>query len=297
MKMRLEGAMTALVTPLRGGAVDEEALRALIERQLEGGIQGLVPVGTTGESATLDDAERLRVIQITVEQVRGRVPVIAGTGSNDTRQSVAFTRLAREVGADAALVVCPPYNKPNQEGLFQHFKAVGEAGLPVVLYNVPGRTVVSLTAATVGRLAALERVVAIKEATANLQLDTEMMEAAQDRITFLSGDDFTTFPFCAIGGHGCISVVSNLDPALVVAAVKAGRAGDVAAGLPLHRKLNRLGALCFADANPTPIKALLADLGLCADEVRLPLVPPSAALRERLRAGLAAEGYAAGGAL
>lgn len=289
--LRLTGAMTAIITPFKDDAIDEEALRALIERQIEGGISALVPCGTTGEAVTMNDVERFDVIRITVEQAAGRVPVIAGTGTNDTRQSIELTRRARELGADATLAVCPPYNKPNQEGLFQHFSAIARAGLPVVLYNVPGRTVVSMTAETLGRLSRVEGIVAIKEATADLKLATEMMALAEDRITFLSGDDFTTFPFVTIGGHGCISVVSNLDPTLVSNVVAAGRAGDLERGRPLHHKLVRLSALAFCDSNPAPIKWMLGELGLCSPDLRLPLVTVDDARKQRIHRGLVEEGY------
>jgi len=289
--LRLTGAMTAIITPFKNGAMDEDALRALVERQIEGGISALVPCGTTGEAVTLTDAERFEVIRITVEQGAGRVPIIAGTGTNDTRQSIELTRKARELGADATLAVCPPYNKPNQEGLFQHFSAIATAGLPVVLYNVPGRTVVSLTAETLGRLSHVEGIVAIKEATADLKLATEMMALAGDRMTFLSGDDFTTFPFVTIGGHGCISVVSNLDPALLAQLVEAGRRGDLEQGRAMHRKVVRLANLAFCDSNPAPIKWMLQELGLCDGALRLPLVAVDEARKARIHRGLVEEGY------
>ena len=289
--LRPTGAMVAIVTPFKDGAVDETALRGLIERQLEGGSSGIIPCGTTGESATVSDAERNRVIAITVDQVNGRALVIAGTGTNNTAASVANTRVALELGADACLAVCPPYNKPSQDGLFAHFTAIADVGLPVVLYNVPGRTVVSLTAETVARLSRHEHIVAIKEATADLRLATAMFEACGDRITFLSGDDFTTFPFVTAGGHGCISVVANLDPQLITDLVAAADSGDLDRGRALHRKVCRLGALCFSDSNPAPTKHMLALLGLCTDELRLPLIPVSNALGARIRAGLVEEGY------
>ncbi len=289
--LSLTGAMTALVTPFGDdGMIDEAALRALVEFQIEGRIDGLVACGTTGESATLSKEEKLAVMRIVVEQAAGRVPVVVGTGSNDTRASVEMTRAALALGADACLAVVPYYNKPNQEGLFLHFEAIASVGMPVVLYNVPGRTVISLSAETVGRLAEIDNIVSIKEASGDMRLGTEIMARAGNRLTYLSGDDFSTFPFCAMGGHGCISVVSNVAPGLMSDLVATARASDLNLGRLMHLKANRLGAACFSDANPVPTKVLLSLMGVCGARVRLPHAPASAALVDRLTAVAVAEG-------
>lgn len=289
--LQLTGAMTALVTPFDAeGRVDEAALRRLVDFQIDGGIDGIVAVGTTGESATLSHAEKIEIFKIVKEQSAGRVPIIAGTGGNNTAVSVDMTRAAMEVGVDAALVVVPYYNKPSQAGLIHHFTAVAEVGLPVVLYNVPGRTVISMSPETVGALAALPSVVSIKEATGDMRYGAEVMAAGGDAITYLSGDDFTTFPFVTIGGDGCVSVVSNLAPGLLHELVEAGRAGDLSRGQALNQKVNRLARLCFSDSNPTPSKAILSAMGLCDEFVRGPLVPVSEELKERLVSAAREEG-------
>ena len=272
----LSGAFTALITPFKQGGVDEDALRALVERQIQGGIDGLVACGTTGESATMSQEEQLAVIRTVVEVAGGRVPVIAGTGSNDTRKSVAMTKKVAELGGvDAALVVCPYYNKPNQPMLVRHFEEIADrGGLPVVLYNVPGRTVVSLAPETIAVLAAHQNIVGIKEATGNMAFDAAMFEAVQGQQGFalLSGDDFTTMPFVAMGGDGCISVVSNLLPGVMsrlVAGSKVG--GDLAEAGRLNLKIQALARALFANPNPVPTKEVAAFLGWCEAEVRGPL--------------------------
>ena len=293
--LRLTGAFTAIITPFTSaGEIDEAALRELVEFQIANAIDGLVAAGTTGESATMTQAEKYQTIKVVAEQAAGRVPVVANTGNNDTRESVRLTeevlsRLGRQV--DAVMAVCPYYNKPCQDGMFAHFEAIAALGHPVVAYNVPGRTVVGLTPETIGRLAALENIVCVKEASGNMALGTHMLEAARDRLTFLSGDDFTTFPFVAMGGHGCISVVSNLDPKLLHDTVKAGQAGDLETGRALHQKVNRLARLAFCAPNPTPIKWMLAQTGRCTGTLRLPLVKLPEAMETRVRAGLVEEGY------
>jgi 4-hydroxy-tetrahydrodipicolinate synthase len=224
----------------------------------------------------------LRVTSIVIEQAKGRVPVIAGTGSNNTAASVEMTKAALEVGADACLAVVPYYNKPNQEGLLLHFAAIEAVGLPVVLYNVPSRTIVSLTAETVERLAGLGGVVAIKEASADLRLDTEIIERCAGKISTLSGDDFTTFPFCTIGGDGCVSVVGNVAPGLMSALVAAGKSGDVETGRGLHAQVCELAELCFSEPNPVPTKVLLNLMGVCEAHVRAPLARISETGMKRL---------------
>ena len=292
---RPTGAYTAIVTPMTDtGEIDEAGLRALVDHQIDGGIDGLVPCGTTGESATLSADEKIRVFEIVMDQASGRVPIVAGTGSYNTRSSVELTRRAHALGVDAVLAVCPYYNKPNPEGIYQHFMAIADVGVPVVLYNVPGRTVISMNAETVGRLAAHENVVAIKEATGDMRFGTAVMAAGGDRITYLSGDDFTTHPFVAMGGHGCISVVSNVAPGLMHDLVVAARDGDVDRGRALHRKANRIGALCFADSNPMPTKHMLSLMGVCGHHARLPMVPISSALSGRIEAMIKEEGLLEG---
>lgn len=282
--MEIRGAYTALITPFRHGEVDLEALKALVERQIAGGIHGLVPCGTTGEAATMSQAEQLRVIRTVAEVADGRVPVIAGTGSNDTKKTIAYTQQVAQIeGVDAALVVVPYYNKPDQEGLFRHFTSVADqGGLPVVLYNVPGRTVTSLAPATVGRLARHDNIVAIKEATGDLKFDTEVIAEVGEHISVLSGDDFTTFPLIACGGTGCISVVSNLDPTVMSQLCEAALSGDYARARQLHLKIQPLARALFSAPNPMPTKTIAAMLDWCDPEVRGPLYEASDAQRAAL---------------
>jgi 4-hydroxy-tetrahydrodipicolinate synthase len=282
--MKLRGAYTALITPFRDGEVDEEALAELVERQIAGGIHGLVPCGTTGEAATLSENEQLEVVRTVVEAADGRVPIIAGTGTNDTRKTVRYTRRVAEIdGVDAALVVVPYYNKPDQDGLLRHFTTVAnEGGLPVVLYNVPGRTVRSLTPQTIGRLAAHDNIVAVKEATGDLRFDTEVLEEVDDRISVLSGDDFTTLPLLACGGTGCVSVVSNIDPASMSQMCDAANAGDFETARRLHMKIQPLARALFSAPNPVPTKTVAHLLGWCSAEARAPLYEASDEVRNQL---------------
>lgn len=286
-----QGAFTALATPLNAdGTVDYGGLRAFVDWQIEGRIDGLVPMGTTGESATMNPDEHLEVIRVVVDQAAGRVPVIAGSGSNDTAKSIKVTKAVRDLGVDAAMAVVPYYNKPTQEGLFRHFEALADLDVPLVVYNVPGRTVISLTTETIARLADLENVVAIKEASADMVFDTEMMALCGDKMAFLSGDDFTTFPFVTMGGHGCISVVSNIAPGLMSDVVAAASAGELSEGRGLHHKVNRLAQLCFCSSNPVPTKVMLTRMGVFArPDVRGPLCLPEEHVIERLHAGVAEE--------
>ena len=284
--MNLRGAFTALITPFRDGEVDLESLRGLVKRQLDGGIDGLVPCGTTGETATMTVAEQLQVIRTVVDAAGGQVPIVAGTGSNDTRKTVEHTRKAAEIdGVDAALVVVPYYNKPDQEGLFRHFTTVAdEGGLPVVLYNVPGRTVRSLTPETVSRLAEHDNIIAIKEATGDMVFDTEVLEAVGDRIDVLSGDDFTTFPLLACGGTGCVSVVSNVDPASMSQMCSAALDGNFSAARRLHMKIQPLARALFSAPNPVPAKMIASMLGWCGPQVRAPLYEVDEQTRAALEA-------------
>jgi len=283
------GIITALVTPFRNDAVDEAALRALVEDQIKNGIDGLVPVGTTGESPTLNFEEHVRVIKIVVEAARKRVPVIAGTGSNSTAEAIELSSEARKVGADGLLLVTPYYNRPTQDGLYRHFKAIVDAvPLPTIVYNVPGRTACDLLPETVARLAELPPVVGIKEATGSALRAAQILARVGDRLVVLSGDDATAFPLFALGARGCISVVSNVAPAEMSAMWDAAAAGDWKKARELHYRLLPLGEGLFVEPNPTPVKAALAMMGRIADEVRPPLYPLSAGHRDKLREMLAA---------
>ena len=281
------GAITALVTPLRGDKLDEEALRRLVEEQIAAGIDGLVPTGTTGESPTLTNEEHLRVIQIVVETAKKRVPVIAGTGSNSTREAIEMSEAAKRVGADGLLLVTPYYNRPGQDHLYRHFKAVIEATrLPSVLYNVPGRTACDLLPETIARLAELPEVVGVKEATGSALRASQVLARVGDKVAVLSGDDATAFPLYALGARGVISVVSNVAPALMAEMWDAAAAGDWKRARALHYRLLPLGEGLFVEANPIPVKAAMAMMGRIAEEIRPPLYPLAAQYREKLRAQL-----------
>lgn len=280
----IRGAIVAIVTPFRDGKVDEEGLRNLIEFQLENGTDAIVPCGTTGESATLDHAEHKMVVETTIDAVHGRVPVIAGTGSNSTAETIELTKHARSAGADAALVITPYYNKPTQEGLFQHFKAVSDAcSFPMVLYNVPGRTSVNMLPATVARTAELDDVIGIKEATGSMQQASDIISLCGDKITLLSGDDFTAFPLLSIGGKGVISVVANVAPRDMADMVDAFETGDIDKARGLHYKLFPLNKAMFYETNPIPAKTTLALMGKISGELRLPMFQMSEANLAKLK--------------
>lgn len=277
------GSIVAIVTPFKNGRVDERALGDLIEFQIANGTDGIVPCGTTGESATLSHEEHERVISFTIEAVRHRVPVIAGTGSNSTDEAIALTRHARKAGADGALLITPYYNKPTQEGLYRHYKAVAEAvDLPLVLYNIPGRTSVNLLPATVARLASIRNIVAIKEGSGSVQQASEIIQACGDRITVLSGDDALTLPMMAVGAKGVITVTANIAPADMAAMVDAATAGRFAEARALHYKMYPLFTALFYETNPIPVKEALAMMGKIEAELRLPLCPMSSENREKL---------------
>lgn len=280
-----KGSIVAIVTPFKNGEIDEESLRALVEFQIENGTDGIVPCGTTGEASTLDYDEHDRVIEIVVQQANKRVPVIAGTGSNSTKEAIEITEHAKKVGADGALLVTPYYNKPTQEGLYRHYKTVAESvALPQILYNVPGRTGVNLLPATVARLSDITNIVGIKEASGSLQQVSEILSLCGDKIEVLSGDDFITFPIMACGGSGVISVTANIMPKEVAAMVDAYNAGDLEEARRLHLWLLRISNAMFIETNPTPVKAALGLMGKCDDEVRLPLAPMSEANTAKLAA-------------
>jgi 4-hydroxy-tetrahydrodipicolinate synthase len=286
----LEGAMTALVTPFKHGAVDHDALTRLVEWQIASGIDALVAVGTTGESATLDVDEHTAVIERVVKVAAGRVPVVAGTGANATAEAIELSKRAADVGADALLHVTPYYNRPTQEGLFRHFAAVAESTrLPILLYNVPTRTGCDLLPDTVVRLAVIDNIVGIKEATGSLPRATELVGRTGNGKGFLviSGDDATTMPLYAIGARGVISVVSNCAPAMMAQMWDAAAAGNWKLARDLHHALRVLNCLLFVEASPAPIKAALHLQGRIEQELRLPMVPVTPGLYEQLKAELA----------
>lgn len=289
---QIKGAITALVTPMRDGRIDEQGLVDLIEFQIAGGIHGLVPCGTTGESATLDFNEHKRVIDLTVQTVAGRVPVIAGTGANSTLEAIELTASAKASGADAVLSVVPYYNKPSQEGLYEHFKAILEAvDIPMVLYNVPGRTVTNMLPATVARLAALPGVIGIKEACGSLQQVSEVIQRCPRDFIVLSGDDFTAMPTVLIGGRGVISVVSNLAPVKMARMMEAALQGNLAEANALHYELFSLMGAMFCYPSPAPAKQGLELMGrIRSAEVRLPMTRMDAASLGRLRQDMQAAG-------
>ncbi len=283
------GTITALVTPFCEGRIDEEAFCAHLERQIAAGVDAVVPAGTTGEAATLSFDEHKRLIEITVREVRGRVPVIAGTGSNNTAESIELTRAAKELGADAALLISPYYNKPTQEGIYRHYRTVAEAvHLPQIIYNVPGRTASNIAPETVGRLSRIPNIVGIKDATADMAQLARSMNEAEDRIVFLSGDDATVVPFMAMGGRGVISVVSNILPRTMRRLTEAMRAGTLDEARAIQLRLADINRALFLESNPIPVKAACAMLGWMRDELRLPLTPMSEGPRAELRRALAA---------
>ena len=280
-----KGSMVAIVTPFTAeGKVDEEKYRELIEFQIENGTDVIVPCGTTGESATLDYEEHDRVIRICIEQVKGRVPVIAGTGSNSTAEAIEISQHAKEMGADGVLLVSPYYNKPSQEGLYQHYKALAEAvALPQVLYNVPGRTGMNMAARTTIRLAAFANIVAIKEASGSVTQASEIIAEAGDRIDVISGDDFLTLPLMACGAKGVISVTANIAPKQVKTMVSAVQSGNWEEAKRLHLQLLDLHQAMFIESNPVPAKTTLALMGKIDAAVRLPLVEMQEATLEKLK--------------
>jgi 4-hydroxy-tetrahydrodipicolinate synthase len=286
-----KGSFTALITPFKNGDLDEEAFQRFIEWQINEGTHGLVPAGTTGESPTLDYDEHKRVIELAVETAKGRVPVIAGTGSNSTDEAIELTEYAAKVGADAVLVVTPYYNKPTQEGLYQHYKAINDAvAIPIVIYNIPGRSVVDMSVDTMTRCFALKNVVGVKDATANLARASQQRLAMGPEFNLLSGEDATALGFMAHGGHGCISVASNIAPRLCADFQNACLAGDYKTALALQDRLMPLHDAMFCEANPGPVKYAASRLGLCEAEMRLPLVPISQASQRIVDAALARVG-------
>jgi 4-hydroxy-tetrahydrodipicolinate synthase len=268
------GAIVAIVTPFKDGKVDEEALRRLVEEQIAGGTDGITPCGTTGESTTLSHEEHDRVIEIVIDAVKKRVPVIAGTGSNSTAEAIRLTRHAWQAGADAALIVCPYYNRPTQEGLYLHYKAIAEeVPIPIIIYNIPGRTGVNMLPETMARLAEIPNIVGAKEAAGSIKQMSDIIALCGPDFDVLSGDDGFTLPLLALGGKGVISVVSNVVPADMAALVDSWFAGDLKKAEELHFRLSPLIDAMFVESNPTPVKAALAMMGKIENELRLPLCP------------------------
>ena len=268
------GVLPAMITPFRNGAIDEDAFVRLVERQIAGGVHGLVPVGTTGETATLSHDEHRRVVELCVKAAAGRVPVVAGAGSNSTAEAIELVRHAKTVGADGALVVTPYYNRPSQEGLYAHYAAINEAvQLPVLVYNVPGRTSVDIADATLARLSRLPNIVGIKDATGDMTRASLQKLTCGDDWVMLSGDDPSALGYIAHGGHGCISVTANVAPAPCAAFFDACLAGDLDAARAGQARLVRLHKALFLDASPAPTKFAMAHLGLCAEDCRLPITP------------------------
>lgn len=278
------GAMVAIVTPFKNDQVDEKALRELIEFQIANGTDGIVPCGTTGESATLTHEEHDRVIEITIDAVKKRVPVIAGTGSNNTAEALRLTKHAYEAGADGALIVCPYYNRPTQEGLYQHFKTIAEnIPIPVIPYNIPSRTGVNLMPEMVAKLAKIKNIVGIKEASGSIKQMSDVINLCGNDFSVLSGDDLFTLPLLAIGGTGIISVISNVAPADMAGLVDAFAAGDMVRAKALHHKMGALIETLFIEVNPIPVKAALALMGKIEYEYRLPLCKMAEANFEKLK--------------
>ena len=283
-KTNFRGSFVALVTPFKNGSVDEKAFRDLVDWQITEGTKGLVPVGTTGESPTLSHREHADVVKWCVEQTRGRVPVVAGAGSNSTKEAITMAKHAEEVGADAVLVVTPYYNKPTQEGLYQHFKAINDAiGIPIIVYNIPPRSVIDMSVDTMQRLFELKNIAGVKDATANLARVSQQRAAMGPDFNQLSGEDATALGFNAHGGHGCISVTANVAPRLCAEFQNSCLDGDYAAALRLQDKLMPLHGALFIETSPAPVKYALSLLGKCSEAVRLPMVPVSEKTRTAVR--------------
>ena len=282
-----EGVITALVTPFRRDLLDEDALRRLVDEQIAAGVDGLVPVGTTGESPTLTMQEHIHVIEVVIEAAAKRVPVIAGTGSNSTHEAIELSMAAKRAGADGLLLVTPYYNRPGQEHMYRHFRSIMQAAsLPTIVYNVPGRTASDLLPDTIARLAEVPELVGVKEATGSALRAAQIIARVPQRVAVLSGDDATAFPLFALGGRGVISVVSNVAPALMSAMWDAAAAGDWKKARQLHYRLLPISEGLFVEANPIPVKAALAMMGRMTEEIRPPLYPLAEQFRAKLRAQL-----------
>ncbi len=283
-KTKFRGSFTALVTPFKNGALDEAAFRDFVNWQIAEGTNGLVPVGTTGESPTVSHDEHKRIVEWCIDEAKGRVPVIAGAGSNATREAIELAEHAERAGADAVLVVTPYYNKPTQEGLYQHFKAINDAiGIPIFIYNIPGRSVIDMSVETMTRLSQLDRIAGVKDATASMVRVSQQRAAMGEDFNQLSGEDATVLGYMAHGGHGCISVTSNVAPRLCADFHRAWQRGDAASALAIHDKLMPLHTNLFMESNPAPIKYALSLLGKMEETLRLPMVPVSEPTRVAVR--------------
>lgn len=288
---RLKGSMPALITPFKNGAVDEAAFRRLVSWQIAEGSHGLVPAGTTGESATLSHEEHRRVVELCIDEARGRVPVVAGAGSNSTAEAIALTRHAKEAGADAVLSVAPYYNRPTQEGLYRHFAAIAEAvDIPIVVYNIPARSAVEISVETMARLSRVANIVGVKDATANLARPSRERLVCVKDFRLLSGEDATALGYMAHGGHGCISVTANIAPKLCAQFQNACLRGDFAGALELQDRLMSVHDAMFCEASPAPVKFAASLLGMSSEEVRLPLVAASEGARARIREAMESAG-------
>ena len=288
-KAMITGAMTAMITPFENGRIDSRALDRLVNLQIEGGIHALVPCGTTGESATLSHEEHTEVVRLTVKAARGRVPVVAGTGSNSTAEAIHLTQQAKEAGADAALVISPYYNKPTQEGIFRHYEALaGAGGLPIIMYNIPGRTSSKIEVETLARLAAVPRIVGVKDATGSLDHALDTLRACGPDFALYSGDDALTLPIIAIGGHGVITAVANIAPREMADLATVCLEGRLQEARRAQFRLLPLIRACFLETNPIPVKTAMAMMGLCREEFRLPLLQMADNNRAKLRQALEA---------
>jgi 4-hydroxy-tetrahydrodipicolinate synthase len=288
---KIKGSMPALITPMKDGKVDEKAFRKLVSWQIAEGSHGLVPCGTTGESPTLSHEEHRRVVEICVDEAAGRVPVVAGAGSNATEEAIALTKHAKAVGADAVLSVTGYYNKPTQEGLYRHFATLAEAvDIPILLYNIPGRAVIDISVETMARLSRIANIIGVKDATANLARPTREREACVKGWRLISGEDITALGYMAHGGHGCISVTANIAPRLCAEFQEACISGQFEKALKLQDRLGPLHDAMFVEASPAPVKYGASLLGYSSDEVRLPLVPASEGARQRVREAMAHAG-------
>lgn len=280
--MNLEGTFVALVTPFKNGKINEEKIRELVRLQIENGTDGIVPCGTTGESPALSEEEKNRVIEIVIEEAKGKALVIAGTGTNNTEKSVKATAQAKEMGADAALVITPYYNKPTQAGLIRHFEAVAEVNLPIMIYNVPGRTSVNILPSTIEKLSKLDQIVAIKEASGDLNQVSEILTTCKDSIKVFSGDDSLFAPILAIGGVGVVSVVANLVPQYLKSLYEAFKSNEIVRMQQLHHQLFELCQAMFYETNPAPVKTAMNLMGMDVGELRPPLAPMSETNKEKL---------------
>ncbi len=291
MKKSFQGSMVAMVTPFRDGAVDEAKIRELVEFHVKNGTDAIIPCGTTGESPTLSHEEHKRVVEATIKAAAGRVPVVAGTGSNSTAEAIDLTRHAKAAGADGVLMVCPYYNKPTQNGLIAHYKAVAKAvDIPIILYNIPGRTGVNMLPETVATLAEVPNIVAMKEASGSLEQMTELITLCGDRMTVVSGDDTLTLPLMAVGGKGVISVIANILPKETAEMTRAALNGDWKRAKEIHLRIFPLCKAMFYETNPIPVKTAMQLLGRLNGELRLPLAPMAEANRDKLAKALKAYG-------